>query len=450
MGAFEEIDWSEVGGEALHLLAEYIRIDTTNPPGNERSAMEFLAAQLMRDGIESELLSRDPARPNLLARLRGAGKQPALVLLHHADVVPAGEGWSVEPFAGVERDGWLWGRGALDCKSLGIMHLTALRLLSRLEVPLEREVWLLSVSDEERGGGAGAQWLCREHAGLFSEASELLGEGGVGLRMPGGESLWLPSYAEKGILWLELFAQGGGGHAALGGGGPAERVARVLARLSERAPEVFITPEAERNLRSLAGRARFPVSLLLARPRSPLTRRLVQAAARKNEWARTLMCTTMAVTSIEAGAAENQLPTSCRATLDCRLHPADRREACLARVAEEASREGVTVRETLYAPPSRSSVDTPLFGVLSDVLRRLGPTPHVAPALFPGTTDNRFFRELGLDCYGLLPVMLPFGQHEVHGPDERIERSQLERGCRIMAEIVLRAAAGSEALGRGP
>lgn len=440
MSVFADIDWREVGREAGEVLAEYLRIDTTNPPGNERVAMEFLAALLARDGVESELLAQDPARPNLLARLRGAGREPALVLLHHADVVPAGPGWSVEPFAGVERDGWLWGRGALDCKSLGVMHLFALRLLARLEVPLEREVWLLSVSDEERGGGAGAQWLCREHAGLFSEASDLLGEGGVGLQMPNGESLWLPSYAEKGILWLELSAQGGGGHAALGGGGPAERVARVLARLSEKAPEVFITPEAERNLRSLAGRARFPLSLLLSRPRSPLTRRLVRSAARKNEWARTLMCTTMAVTSLEAGAAENQLPTSCRAILDCRLHPADRREACLARVAEEASREGVTVRETLYAPPSRSPVDTPLFSILTETLRRLGPTPHVAPALFPGTTDNRFFRELGLCCYGLLPVMLPFGQHEVHGPDERIERSQLERGCRIMAEIVHAAA----------
>jgi acetylornithine deacetylase/succinyl-diaminopimelate desuccinylase-like protein len=443
VGTFEIIDWSEVGREAAHLLADYIRIDTTNPPGNERAAMDFLAAQLARDGIASERLALDPARPNLLARLRGSGEEPALVLLHHADVVPAGEGWSVEPLAGVERDGRLFGRGALDCKSLGIMHLMALRLLARAEVPLRREVWLLAVSDEERGGGLGAQWLCREHAGLFGQASDLLGEGGIGLAMPSGESLWLPSYAEKGILWLELTARGEGGHAALGGPGPAERMARVLARLSERTPEVFITAEAERNLRALAGRARFPLSWFLSHPRSPVTRRLVRHAARRNDWTRALMCSTFSVTALEASAAENQIPISCRATLDCRLHPADRREACLARVAEEASREGITVQETLYAPPSRSSIDTPLFVAMAETLRRLGPTPHVAPALFPGTTDNRFFRELGLNCYGLLPILLPLGEHEVHGPDERIELSQLERGCRIMAEIVAAVATGA-------
>jgi acetylornithine deacetylase/succinyl-diaminopimelate desuccinylase-like protein len=286
-----EVDWARVREFAVRALSDYIRLDTTNPPGNEKAAVDFLAEILAEAGIEHEVLAKDPARPNLIARLRGDGSRRPLILLHHADVVAADPSeWKVGPFSGEMRDGTIWGRGAFDCKSLGVMHLVSFLLAKEIGVPLSRDIVFICVSDEEQGGEFGAKWLTETHTDKCT-AEYLLGEGGAGLTAPGRPGVWLPSYAEKGILWLKLVSNGDAGHGSMPKkGGAVERMTRALSSLYRLRPQVFITEEAERHLKTLSTRVKLPWKLLFLRPRSRLTRVLVTAAARKNDFARALMC----------------------------------------------------------------------------------------------------------------------------------------------------------------
>ena len=155
----DSINWDNIGREAADLLGRYIRIDTTNPPGNEATAAQFVAEILSGEAIDSQTYESEPGRVNVVTRLKGSGEAPPLLLLHHMDVVPANpDSWSVPPFDGVVKDGYVWGRGAIDDKGLGVVHLVALKLIKRLGIPLKRDVILLAVSDEEEGGTHGAKW----------------------------------------------------------------------------------------------------------------------------------------------------------------------------------------------------------------------------------------------------------------------------------------------------
>ncbi|MBI5527294.1 MAG: M20/M25/M40 family metallo-hydrolase [Deltaproteobacteria bacterium] len=429
--------WRAVREFAARVLADYIRIDTTNPPGNEKTAIEFLARILAEAGIEHEVLSKDPSRPNLIARLRGDGSRRPLILLHHADVVAADPAeWKVGPFSGETRDGAIWGRGAFDCKSLGVMHLVALLLAKEEGAPLSRDLVFICVSDEEQGGAFGARWLTETHPEKCA-AEYLLGEGGAGLTAPGRPGVWLPSYAEKGILWLKLMSKGDAGHGSMPKkGGAVERMMRALSKLYKLRPQVFITEEAEQHLKTLSTRVKFPWKVLFRRPRSGLTRALVTAAARRNDFARALMSSTFSVSAVKAGAGENQIPASCEATLDCRIHPSDSATAFRRRVEDAARPEGVTVDVLLESDSTRSPVDTDLFRVMTDALGRHSTAKVAVPTLFPGTTDNRFFRNLGVTCYGISPVLVGLDEMDAHGPDEKITLLNLDLGCKVMHDIV--------------
>jgi acetylornithine deacetylase/succinyl-diaminopimelate desuccinylase-like protein len=432
----------ECGSTAVAMLRDYIRLDTTNPPGNETCAVEFLARILSAAGIPFKVLSRDPARPNLVARLAGNGSNRPLILLHHTDVVPAGDGWTVPPFAGALKDGSIWGRGALDCKSLGIMHLLAMIRLKESGAQILRDVIFTAVCDEERGGGCGAGWLLESHSGLF-KAEYLLGEGGLGLTAPGRPGIWLPSYAEKGILWLRLSARSHGGHGSVPKpGGAVERIAGAISRISSMENKVFITEEAKSNLASFSRRLGPPWSIMLRRPGSPLARMLVRRGAKKNHLVRSLMCSTVAVTSITAGTGENQLPDLCEATLDCRVHPSDSSQALMRRIEAAISDPAVTVQKTLDAPPTKSGVKTGLFDAMAAALQRNSTAKLVVPMLSPATTDSRFFRKNGVTCYGIVPILAGMEDMEPHRVDERISVANLEMGCSIMLEIVRDICAG--------
>src|SRR6058998_4145459 len=180
------IDWTALGEEAVDLLRRYLMIDTTNPPGNEREGAKFLAAVLGRDGIASETVESAPGRANLIARLDGDGSLPAIVLHHHIDVVYADRRyWSVDPFGGVIRDGYLYGRGALDMKSTGILQLMACLALKRARAPLKRSLVLLATADEEAGSDFGAQWIADHRRDWLAGAEYALSELGAIETRPG-------------------------------------------------------------------------------------------------------------------------------------------------------------------------------------------------------------------------------------------------------------------------
>jgi acetylornithine deacetylase/succinyl-diaminopimelate desuccinylase-like protein len=202
--------------EAAGWLQQYLRIDTSNPPGNEGRAAAFLAGLLQRAGVASRVVANPEGRANLIARLsspKSGGR--AILLLHHMDVVPPGPGWTVPPFAGLIKGGLLWGRGAVDDKSLGIAQLAAMIDLQRRRVPLERDIIFLAVADEENGGLNGTGWLVAHHPELFQGVEAVIGEGGRSQTGAGGKLLWWGiEVAQKRPLWLEVSTSGRGGHGA--------------------------------------------------------------------------------------------------------------------------------------------------------------------------------------------------------------------------------------------
>src|SRR5216684_8851704 len=211
------IDWTALGEEAVDLIHRYLMIDTTNPPGNEADGATFLAAVLERDGIASEIVESTPGRANLMARLTGDGSLPGIVLHHHIDVVYADRRyWTVDPFGGVVRDGYLYGRGAIDMKSTGILHLTGMLAIKRAGVPLKRDLVLLATADEEAGSRFGAQWVADRHREWLAGAEYALSEfGGVyaqqGHRAPFASIVT----SEKTGLPLRLTARSEPGHGSM-------------------------------------------------------------------------------------------------------------------------------------------------------------------------------------------------------------------------------------------
>ncbi len=426
--------------EPARWLRGYLRIDTSNPPGRERPAAAYLAAILRREGIPSRLLTTPDGRTSLYARLAATVPSPAgarrpggLLLLHHLDVVPAGPGWSVPPFAGTLRDGRLWGRGAVDDKSLGIAHLAAFVDLHRRRLPRVRDVVFLAVADEESGGGRGLAWLLAKHPELFAGLATALGEGGRNQQVNGRLLWWGVEVAQKRPLWMAVEARGRGGHASgLNPGSAAHRLVQGLARVLALPPQWRVTEPARRYLAALAplhdGRLRrlfADVDRAVAPGKPP---------AGVPPGMATLFLDTVQVTVLAAGHRINVTPDRAAAQIDIRLLPDTPTAPVLDRV-RRALGEGLATRVLLDAPPGvASDTGTPLYRLLE---RRLGREAPVVPAFVPGFTDSRYLRRRGLPTYGLSPFALEPGDTlGIHGPDERIPLAELDRGVERIRDLV--------------
>ena len=207
-----ESDWNAAEKEAGELLSHYLRVDTTNPPGNEVVAAQFWKEVLAREGIESQVFESQPGRGVVYARLKGTGEKKALILLHHLDVVPAVKSdWEHDPFAGMIKDGYVHGRGAIDCKGVAVVQFMALALLKRAGMSMKRDIIFLGTADEEAGGQHGAGWFVDNHFDLIADAELLLTEGG-GIRILDGRRSYDVDIAEKAPCWIQLEASGPAGH----------------------------------------------------------------------------------------------------------------------------------------------------------------------------------------------------------------------------------------------
>src|SRR5688572_2454717 len=236
--------------EAVSLLSRYIQIDTTtNPPGNEIKAAQFFKAIFDREGIESRIIESAPGRGNIYARLRGDGSKRALLLLHHMDVVPADARlWKEPPFDGAVKDGFIWGRGAIDNKGGGVMELMTLLALKRQNARLKGDVIFLGTADEEAGGVFGAGYLLDKHRELFKDVGVVLNEGG-GIRLgeDGRARLYSVGVAEKVPLWLKLAALGAPGHAASPGSDQAVlKLIAALNRIAAYQSPIKVVPEVQK------------------------------------------------------------------------------------------------------------------------------------------------------------------------------------------------------------
>lgn len=424
--------------EAEEYLVRYLRIDTSNPPGNETVAATFLRDILRQEGIDAQLVGSNPARQSVYARLKSGSSEPALVLLHHLDVVPARSSeWSVPPFSGQRSGGYIWGRGALDVKSLGIANLMSFLDLKRSGAMLARDVIFLGVADEEGGGTQGALDLLTKHADLFENVGFVLNEGGGNETIVDHVSFWGIEIDQKVPLWLRVVSRGLAGHGAVppDDGGSTVHLLEALEEIRKLRHPYRITPSVQQHFSALGTRKPGVKGEMLRNPAkyfdsADFDQHLSAAY-------RALLRDTLAITRLDAGDLVNSIPAHATADLDIRLLPDSDPAAMLDEVKRAVGQRGEVqvLLQGSSAPPSPTN--TELYRALQRVMKRAEPTSAVGPSVSAGTSDSRFFRARGMVAYGISPFKVNYyDANTVHGVDERIRARFFLEGVRLMRDMV--------------
>jgi len=421
----QEVDWSRTAEAAVRALQEYVRIDTSNPPGRTTAAADFLTRLLEAEGVPVTRYESAPGKAIVLARLKGAGQGKPILLLHHMDVVPADPSrWKSDPFSGALEDGHVWGRGSVDMKSLGIAHVFAMLTLKRQGVPLARDLVLMAVPDEEIGGELGAGWMIERHYAEL-DPEYVLDEGGFGSRdlFAEGKLIYGISVAEKKMLWLRVTAEGVAGHGSQPHDrNPNDRLVKALSRLL--ADPMPATPVA--------------VLETLRRQAGPLAR---------NKYTNAIQNSTLSLTTLRSGVGDppkvNVIPSIAQATLDCRLLPGVGREAWLAEVRRRLADPELKI-EVVYESedPTVTTQDTPLYRALAAAIARRDPDAVVAPILVPYGTDSNKFRPRGVKSYGIMPAIYTTEiAASMHGDAERFPAAEMGKAIRVLYEALRETAA---------
>jgi acetylornithine deacetylase/succinyl-diaminopimelate desuccinylase-like protein len=412
--------------EVTELLQELIRVDTTNPPGNETAAAVLLRDYLEDSGVECELYARIPERANLVARIPGTGDGPSLLFLSHTDVVLADAAeWSADPFGGELRDGEVWGRGALDMKGQVAASAVALATLAREGFEPAGDLIFVAAADEEVGAGFGAQWLCEAHPEAV-RCDYLINEGSGERLELGGKPFYMCSVAEKMSAPFRLRVRGRSGHASMPGiaDNALVKAAPLITALGDYVPERQLTPEVTALLEAVTGAA----------PTTPedAIGRAEEIGAFFAAMVEPLLSLTFSPTMASASQKRNVIPAICDVIVDSRLLPGMTPAEQLA-VARQVLGEGDYELESLEAHGgTRSSIETPLWDAVSEWVEQVDPEARPAPIIVAGFTDSHWFRQaFGTVAYGFFPsraMSAELAARLVHSADERIPVEDLELG----------------------
>jgi len=418
------------------LLQRLIRFDTVNPPGNEGPAQEWLCGLLEAAGFECELLAAVPGRPNLIARLRSGSDGPALCLLGHVDTVLADPAeWSVDPWSGELRDGYVWGRGAIDMKSQVAAELAAaLALAEEGWRPEAGELMLVFTADEETGAVQGAQWLCREHPDRV-RADLVVNEGAGAVLDFDGRRVYPVCVAEKGVFRFKLTTEGRAGHASVPriGDNAIAKLAPVLTALGERRPSLDPTPELEALLQALGLDPSEPVAAL---------ERVEAGDPRLAVLLEPMLGISMSPTIVSAGEKINVIPSRAELQVDCRVPPELGRARVTGVLAELIGEDGYALDFVEDVAGNRSPMDTPLMESIRAFVEREDPAATVAPMVFPGFSDSHWWRAAFPGCvaYGFFPQRTIDAVEQVslmHAADERIHVDDLGLAASFYSELVV-------------
>ena len=418
----QEPDWVEIDKRAVALLQEYIRIPSINPPADTRAAATFLTRELESAGFQVNRFQPDASGcVNLLTRLEGRDRTAkTLVLMTHMDVVPVdAKAWSMDPFGGEIKDGYIWGRGALDMKGIGIQQLMALVQMKKLGIVPPRDIVFAATCDEETGGAHGVKWLVANHWDKLNPAF-VMDEGGFGSR-----DLLIPNklafgiaVGEKQLAWLRLRAKGTAAH----GSQP----------IPDNANDILLTAIGKA-MALPAGGKRHPVVDEMIRNLGELAQNKLTNAIQKN---------TMSLTTLRAGVGDppkvNVIPSSSEATLDCRLLPGVNSAEFISEVKARINDPRVTV-ELLSDPLDTgvSSSQTPMFAVIKAAILKHNPTAVVTPMLVPYGTDSSNFRLKKIPSYGLVPMVVDAATlATMHSDAERIPVAEFLKGLRIYFDVL--------------
>jgi len=439
-------DTAAMADEAVRLTRDYLRINTTNPPGNEVETMRFLAGVLAKEGIPFDTAVSASGRGNIWARLEGSTDAPALVLLSHMDVVPADTAyWDQPPFAAKIVNDTIYARGALDTKTLGIVELEAFLTLHRQHVPLKRDVVFMATADEEAGGFYGAGWVVKNHPEAFEGAGLLLNEGGEGILSDGRKQFGI-EVTQKVPLWLRLTATGRPGHGSTPPVASAvNRLVDALYAIQTYHFEPRIVPSVDRYFRELAPSADEAWKDAYGHIAKAVANRdtLLKLQIDHPSMA-ALTRNTCSITTLKGSDKINVVPPSAMAELDCRLLPDQDHDAFIAHLKSIIDDPAIDVHEIMGFTPAVSPVDNPLYRTITKVVKERFPDATIVPAVSTGFTDSHFFRDLGVASYGFAPFLIPEeDEHGIHGNNERISVENVRRGAAMMYEIVRSVAAGS-------
>jgi acetylornithine deacetylase/succinyl-diaminopimelate desuccinylase-like protein len=429
--------------EAVDLLRDLIRTDTTNPPGNEKPAAEILARYLGQAGIESQVLEAAPGRSNLVARLRGSGGGAPLLLLGHLDVVPAEpDKWTHPPFAGEIHDGYLFGRGAVDMKNHVAMSATVLKALKVGRVKLARDVVFAAVADEETGCALGSQFLVEKHPDLI-RAEHMLGEAG-GMNIPiAGRAFYPIQVAERGIAWMHMSVSGPPGHGSIPRQDSAVvKLAQAVASLGTTRLPIHVTPPAAAFVDGLAASLPIPMAQAIRLLKNPaIANRLLGVLPRKQAAAfASCLANTVSPTGLRAGKKINVITGEATVDLDGRLVPGQTADD-LVREIEAVVGKGFRFDVFHTRPATVSPHSTPLYRRMEATLRRHDPEAIPVPFMVSGFTDASCVARLGTTCYGFSPAY--FDPKEkvdfaslAHGHDERIPVEGFQWGLGVLYDVV--------------
>lgn len=439
-------NWKALDAEALGYFQSYLRFDTSNPPDHTTDAIAFLKQILDKEGIETQVFVSNPGMANLVARLPGPSGVKPMLLMSHADVVPAvAKDWSHPPFSGDVTDGFVWGRGAIDNKAHGIMALMTMLTLKRSGTKLKRGVEMMVNCDEEAGGANGANWMEANHYDAFDPAFAF-NEGGE------GTPNWLGSrgvtfrvaVSEKRVMWLRLTAHGKAGHGSMPNvNNPNRILIDALARLLAEPPSFRLTPVFDEAMRTLAPRmdsstAAFELAhlswpyMMEIAARGPLSLYTIQA----------LMHDTIAPTMLNSGVKVNVIPSMAEAGIDCRLLPDTDAAAFLQHVKDLL---GPKIDFDFIQRPDPSPT-SPTTGEAWEAIKQVVAEDFldaiVAPNMTSGGTDSRFLRVKGVPAYGFVPMILSEPEAvRIHGVDERLSIDNLNGGIRGTYDLTMKLCA---------
>lgn len=435
-------NWDAIQADAVATMSRYVQFDTTNPPGNELPAAEWLRDQLRDRGITRDVTIHEPAagRGLVVGRIAGNAPLKPLLINHHIDVVGADPAqWTHPPFSGAVAEGFVWGRGTLDTKNLGVVFLLALDSLLKEGVRFRRPIIFLAVPDEEARGHAGMRWLTERHLAEL-DPEWVWDEGSGGLHgMFGDRTMFGIAVAEKRPHNVRLIASGEPGHGSMPHANNAVvTLAAALERL-RRTPRPLHTNAVTAGMfRALAGAQKFPASFFLRHLDQPAILRLLSGRLSADRLMGAVLRDTISPTILRAGYKINVIPERAEAELDCRLLPETDAAEFVRWLEAVIGDKRVRVEAAEGAPPSGvAPMDSPFYAAVQRAVTAHVPGAGLFPLLVPGATDGRYFRQRGYAAYGFGPAILERADlGRVHGIDERISVENLILGVKMARDII--------------
>ena len=438
------IDWDGFARESQTVLADYLRVNTTNPPGNEILGARFLKAILDREGIEAQILDTTeigPNRANLYARLRGSGGKKAIALVNHIDVVPVNPAsWSVDAFSGTIKDGYIWGRGAIDMKGNGIAQLMAMIALKRSGAPLTRDIVFIGNSDEELGS-TGAIIFVQRHPELLRDVEYLITEGADNVLDSAGKVVYFAvGVAEKRTFWQRLTVNGVPSHGSRPTKqNPVPRLVAALYKISQYDSPLRVTPGVDKFFRDIARTYPEPQRGWLSNVRIALENPLARGWILSDVTWNAVLRNTISLTGLSGSNKTNVIPAVATAEIDVRVLPDQDTTAFLNVLKQIVADTAVHFTHLGNTKaPLESPIDTDLFRAIEKAAHEREPGAFVTTPMETAATDRPTYRKLGITTYGFSPFKIPRVeiQRGMHGNDERLSVDNVGYGVRFYYDIL--------------